>query len=210
MAASSKSSCVVKRMGDTYTNLSDEIDSLQKGNTTSRNVHARRKLSLMPLSNHGCMDNILSSPTGSTPKRSSSLPNVNHPENVECDVGLVNSESKLSRTRSVSFHPEIVGVNAAADNDVMTLADLLDRELVCADYKTDSGMNLLHFASMSGSLECLRLLIDHGAQVNCQDDEGNSALDYAVRGGFFDCASFLIKAGAREERIVNGLDNFKK
>jgi len=51
----------------------------------------------------------------------------------------------------------------------------------------DFGQTSLHKASITASLECLKILIDHGADVKILDSDRKSPLDYALtHQGYFD------------------------
>ena len=54
----------------------------------------------------------------------------------------------------------------------------------------------MHNAAGNGHIECIKLLIEGKAEVNCEDSAGSTPLHYAVRKGNKTCASFLIKSGA--------------
>ena len=51
-------------------------------------------------------------------------------------------------------------------------------------------------AAIEGFLECLKLLIEAGADVNEVDDCGNSAVHYSTRCGTAECLKLLIEVGA--------------
>lgn len=51
------------------------------------------------------------------------------------------------------------------------------------DEKDESGLGLIHWASDRGSSEIVRLLLDHGADVNLRDDDLQTALHYACSCG---------------------------
>ena len=116
------------------------------------------------------------------------------------DSGFFDSD----RPKSVSFHPEIVLINAVTDCDEDEVRTILQDNQIDINYQMSSGMSILHYAASTGSYDCLRLLIDAGAKVNVLDNQRRSPLDLAVRNGFFDCASELIKNGAKIENIVKG------
>jgi ankyrin repeat protein len=58
------------------------------------------------------------------------------------------------------------------------------------------GVTGVHVAAEEGHLECVKLLIDAGADVTVLDDEERSPLLLAIKGNYGEVASALIKAGA--------------
>lgn len=78
-------------------------------------------------------------------------------------------------------------------------------ELLCQDkYKeyieSRSGWGVpvtpLRLAASQGSLECVKILLARGAQVDCLDVKAQTPLFAAVSAGHFDCVRELLKAGA--------------
>ena len=76
--------------------------------------------------------------------------------------------------------------------------------------RTIFGMTLLHSASKSGNLELVRLLIQEGADVNAQDEDGESPLHSAMaRGDNYNVARTLIENGADlSSKAVDGKTPF--
>ena len=110
----------------------------------------------------------------------------------------------ISRTKSVTFQPEILLITAVTDDDYGECKRLLHNEKVDVNYRTASGQSIIHYAALAGSFSCIQLLIKHGADVNVIDFAGKSVLDGAVRNGHFDCAVELINKGAVVEKLVQG------
>ena len=52
-------------------------------------------------------------------------------------------------------------------------------------------------AVMQGDVECVRELIQAGADLNIETDFGRFALRIAVENNHFDCVTMLFKAGAK-------------
>ena len=71
-------------------------------------------------------------------------------------------------------------------------------------------MQKMKIAVIFPSMDCLRFLIDKGANVEVLDNDGLSPLDVAVSEGEYDCALFLIKAGADIRNIKYGVLDDKK
>jgi cytohesin len=69
------------------------------------------------------------------------------------------------------------------------------------------GGNALHNASRHKSPEAIRLLIQHGAQINATDHRGRTPLDYAQEGhnaeNQNETAQALIAAGGRKGRLMS-------
>ncbi len=59
-----------------------------------------------------------------------------------------------------------------------------------------SGDSLLQHVVMSGSVEDVKLLVRHGANVNVLGDCGHTAIHYAASRGKLDVAEALVEAGA--------------
>lgn len=61
----------------------------------------------------------------------------------------------------------------------------------------------LHRAAALGDLECVKLLVEAGEDVNALDESGWPVLHAAVTTGNFDCCAWLIDAGADLEGYTN-------
>jgi ankyrin repeat protein len=60
----------------------------------------------------------------------------------------------------------------------------------------EDGSTPLHFASMSGSVDCVRILIENKANVNARSFALYTPLHDAVGVGAVDCAKLLLDNGA--------------
>lgn len=58
------------------------------------------------------------------------------------------------------------------------------------------GVTALHVAAQSGHLDCVKLLLESGADVSILDQEKRSSLQLAVKGNHGDVSIALVKAGA--------------
>ncbi|CAH1262318.1 PPP1R27 [Branchiostoma lanceolatum] len=66
------------------------------------------------------------------------------------------------------------------------------------------GLTALHQAALDGNIDFVKLLVRHGAKVNCQDEDGWTPLHAAVAEGHPQVARFLLRSGAR--RSVRNAD----
>ena len=56
---------------------------------------------------------------------------------------------------------------------------------------------VLHFAVENGSVEIVKLLIDHSANIFAKDDYGNTPLDIAEQCGYVNIMNLLKKAASK-------------
>ncbi|XP_053328980.1 ankyrin repeat and SOCS box protein 12-like isoform X2 [Spea bombifrons] len=80
------------------------------------------------------------------------------------------------------------------------LAELLGQETYKKLIDSRSGWGIsvtpLHLAASRGSMECLEILLSHGADVDSLDVKAQTPLFSAVSAGHFNCVKVLLKAGA--------------
>ena len=64
------------------------------------------------------------------------------------------------------------------------------------DQVDDFGWSGVYFASSTGSLDCLKILLDHGASIRLTDNDGQQPALVAAREGKLDCLELLLDASA--------------
>lgn len=69
-----------------------------------------------------------------------------------------------------------------------------------AQYRPSGGLTPMLFAVREGCLDCVRLLLDAGADIDLPDPDGITPLIMAVANMRFDIAAFLLDAGADPNR----------
>lgn len=89
---------------------------------------------------------------------------------------------------------------AVLQNNDRLLDDMLCQEIYKKVINCRGGWGIagtpLHAAVSKGHLNCLQVLLAHGALVDCVDVKAQTPLFTAVRGKYLDCVLALLRAGA--------------
>lgn len=105
-------------------------------------------------------------------------------------MGIFASEDEKSEKRQQQLNNQLFKIKPAK------LAAALAAGAKPDDVRNDGGETPLSFHAARGNTECLRLLLEHGAQVDNGKENGWTPLLAAVRHSQQDCAVLLIEAGA--------------
>lgn len=89
---------------------------------------------------------------------------------------------------------------AVLQNDDRLLHEMLSQEIYKRVINCRGGWGIagtpLHAAVSKGHLSCLKVLLAHGATVDCVDVKAQTPLFTAVRGKYLECVLALLRAGA--------------
>jgi len=94
-------------------------------------------------------------------------------------------------------------IKAGADVNARSTVNNWERQVTAeprAIYRPAGGLTPLLYAAREGCLECARLLVEAGADLNLADPENISPLLMAVINGQWDTAKFLIEKGANPNK----------
>ena len=82
--------------------------------------------------------------------------------------------------------------------------DLLPRDV--NDAATVDGLTALHYAAQNGSLDIIKYLVEHGADISAQDNEqSRSVIHFAAENGDIECIKYLTEHEADLlDKDVNG------
>ena len=116
-----------------------------------------------------------------------------------------NNKRNNKRQKSCGQLQSALVIMAIRDNDSIQLWRLLSLRDVDVNETDGAGMKPIHYASLFGSLEMLKILIQNEADYNATTRNGDSCLDIAVQEGNFEVAQYLILKGAKIKNIVNGI-----
>ena len=110
---------------------------------------------------------------------------------------LGNSGAKAKRSKI--GHDKRLMELVSSDQNVEELRKLLAQPGVnvnMGDSTRCENNTALMYAAYKGSLQCVKVLIEAGADVNVGDKKGQTALSYAAYSGSHECVNNLLVAGA--------------
>ena len=71
---------------------------------------------------------------------------------------------------------------------------------IAPDYRSDTGLTLLHAAARGGCLELARKLVEKGADIDAKGNDGRTPLDFAESNGYEEMAALLREHGGKRNR----------
>lgn len=83
-------------------------------------------------------------------------------------------------------------------NDVEGLKKLIrSKGTKIINEKNEYGSTPLHIAAGYNSMDCLKLLLDAGAEIKLKNNKGNTSLHYAASNNSKECLELLLEAGVK-------------
>ena len=106
--------------------------------------------------------------------------------------------------RRVKFPHDLVFHDMVKDGDSSEMTNFFKRPSVAdpqgiINSPGDQTGPALHLLVKEGNLKCIRVLINLGADVNMQDEDGQRPLHICACTNNFDLARFLVKKGANPD-----------
>ncbi|KAM8945676.1 protein phosphatase 1 regulatory subunit 27 [Pelodytes ibericus] len=108
----------------------------------------------------------------------------------------------LRSTRTVHFPNDILFLDHIRQGDLEQVGRFIRARKVTIDTIYLSGMAALHEAVLSGNLDCVKLLIKYGADIEQRDENGWTPLHMACSDGHPHIARYLLSLGACQD-VVN-------
>ena len=94
-------------------------------------------------------------------------------------------------------------LDAGGDPDARSIPNQRDRQITAErrfQWRPAGGIPAIGYAAREGCLECTRLLVKAGADINKGDAENVTPLTLAVMNLHFDTAKYLVEAGANVDK----------
>ncbi|XP_037621784.1 protein phosphatase 1 regulatory subunit 27b [Sebastes umbrosus] len=118
----------------------------------------------------------------------------------DCGVPVnCKSSAALKSMRSVHFPNDILFQDYIRHGELERIGLFIRARRVSLDTIYNSGMAAIHEAVLSGNLECVKLLVHHGADIHQRDEDGWTPLHMACSDGFPHIARYLLSLGADRE-----------
>lgn len=108
--------------------------------------------------------------------------------------------------KRVTFSKYALLLAAAADNSVDELRALLDKDPSYINKPSSSGQTPLHKAALNGHEDCVKLLIERGADVNFADKQGRTPMFLAWEKEHKECFKLMLLAS--KETLSKEAKNF--
>ncbi|XP_063817274.1 protein phosphatase 1 regulatory subunit 27 [Pseudophryne corroboree] len=112
------------------------------------------------------------------------------------------SARSLRSTRSVRFPNDVVFLDHIRQGDLEQVGRFIRARKVTLDTIYLTGMGALHEAVLSGNLECVKLLVKYGADIEQRDENGWTPLHMACSDAHPHIARYLLSLGAQKD-VVN-------
>ena len=100
-----------------------------------------------------------------------------------------------NKQKGVSFTPHTLAISALTESSVSELEKLLDEQSIDVNFSDEHGDTLLHKAAFEGDVDCIRVLVNHGANVNVKNKDGWPPVHCALRQGNLSAMVYLIECG---------------
>lgn len=100
-------------------------------------------------------------------------------------------------TKKVSFPADVLLFSAIEENSASDLIEIIRTHKIDVNLcKSARGLPPLHRAVQRGAVDCLRVLLNHSADVNLRDSSNAPAINMAISARQFECIVLLIESGA--------------
>ena len=122
---------------------------------------------------------------------------------LACNGYRVTKREQGSTVKKISFPADVLLFSAIEENASKELIEIIRTHRVDVNlYKSARGLPPLHRAIQRGAVDCVRVLLSHGADVNLRDSTNRPAINLAISMRQFECIVLLIESGASVEEYT--------
>ena len=122
---------------------------------------------------------------------------------LACNGYRVTKREQGSTVKKVSFPADVLLFSAIEENASTELIEIIRTHRVDVNlWKNARGLPPLHRAVRRGAVDCVRVLLSHGADVNLRDSTNRPAINLAISMRQFECIVLLIESGASIEEYT--------
>ena len=122
---------------------------------------------------------------------------------LACNGYRVTKREQGSTVKKISFPADVLLFSAIEENASKELIEIIRTHRVDVNLdKNARGLPPLHRAIQRGAVDCVRVLLSHGADVNLRDSTNRPAINLAISMRQFDCIVLLIESGASVEEYT--------
>ena len=122
-----------------------------------------------------------------------------------CSVfrGTAKRDTSREIPKKVGFTAEVLLFSAIEENSSSELIEIIQRHKIDVNLcRNARGLPPLHRAVQRGAVDCVRVLLNHSADVNLRDSKNCPAINLAISLRQFECIVLLIESGASVEEYT--------
>ncbi|XP_062852650.1 protein phosphatase 1 regulatory subunit 27b [Trichomycterus rosablanca] len=116
-----------------------------------------------------------------------------------CPASCFHTPGSIKPIRSVHFPNDVVFLDYVRQGELERIGRFIRTRRVNLETIYPSGMAAIHEAVLSGNLDCVKLLVESGANIMQRDKDGWTPLHMACSDGFPRIAEYLLSLGADPE-----------
>lgn len=122
---------------------------------------------------------------------------------LACNGYRVTKREQGSTVKKISFPADVLLFSAIEENASKELIEIIRTHKVDVNLcKNARGLPPLHRAVQRGAVDCVSVLLSHGADVNLRDSTNRPAINLAISMRLFECIVLLIESGASVEEYT--------
>lgn len=122
---------------------------------------------------------------------------------LACNGYRVTKREQGSTVKKITFPADVLLFSAIEENASKELIEIIITHRVDVNLcKNARGLPPLHRAVHRGAVDCVRVLLSHGADVNLRDSTNRLAINLAISMRQFECIVLLIESGASVEEYT--------